>query len=241
MQKLPVNSLSLEFMEELRLTIKELEEREFRGVIITSSAPTVFSAGLDLTELFHPEESRLRSFWRALQELWKTIYVSPLITIAAVNGHAPAGGCLLSLSCDYSIMVKAENAKIGLPATRIGIFAPKWFASMYINALGFRRAEHGVKLGLVFSPEEALRYNIVDELVDSVADLLPKAEQEMDDWLKIPKSAWYKAKLNFRKSEVDDLNRYQEEEIEEVVKLIYLEETQNNLAKYFENLKHKSQ
>lgn len=57
---------------------------------------------------------------------------------------------------------------------------------MYVNAVGFRRADHSLKLGKMFTPEEALKLNLVNDLVDSPAELMEKAEQEMEKWLKVP-------------------------------------------------------
>ncbi|KAF8768109.1 enoyl-CoA delta isomerase 1, mitochondrial-like [Argiope bruennichi] len=240
MQRPPVNSLNLELLEQLTATIKDLEKKQFRGMILSSSSPTVFSAGLDITEMYKPKEERLRQFWKALQTMWKTLYLTPLVTIAAINGHAPAGGCLVSLSCDHSIMVKSR-ASIGLNETMLGIVAPQWFRKVYINSIGFRQAEHALKLGKMFSPEEALKLGLVNELVDSPSDVLPKAQEEMEKWMKIPASALQMTKLSLRKPDVDELISYEKKELEEIVFFVNQEKVQAMLGKYFESLKGKKQ
>ncbi|GFS41864.1 hypothetical protein TNIN_182341 [Trichonephila inaurata madagascariensis] len=126
LQRPPVNALSSELLEKLTTAIKDLEERKFRGFILTSDSPKVFCSGLDINELYKPPEEKLKLYWKAFQNLWKTLYSTPLITIAAVNGHAPAGGCVLTLSCDHSIMVKSGGF-IGLNETLLGLAAPKWY------------------------------------------------------------------------------------------------------------------
>jgi len=238
MQRLPVNSLNLELLQDLTAAIKDLEEKEYKGIILSSSSPTVFSAGLDITEMYKPDEARLREFWVSLQTMWKTLYATPLMTIAAVNGHAPAGGCLLTMTCDHSIMVESR-ATIGLNETMLGIVAPKWFRALYVNTIGFGRAEHALKLGTLFTAEEALKLNIVDQLVESPADLLPKAEEQLDKWLKIPRAALQMTKISLRKAHVDELISYEQQEVEEIVRLILQDETQGVLGKYFESLKGK--
>lgn len=55
-----------------------------RGMILSSSNPKIFSAGLDFTEMYQPDESRLREFWRMLQEVYLKLYGSQMITIAAI-------------------------------------------------------------------------------------------------------------------------------------------------------------
>ncbi|GFV92854.1 enoyl-CoA delta isomerase 1, mitochondrial [Trichonephila clavipes] len=238
MQRPPVNSLNLELLEQITAAIKDLEQKKFRGMILSSNSPTVFSAGLDITEMYNPKEERLRAFWKTLQQMWKTLYLTPLVTIAAINGHAPAGGCLMSLSCDHNIMVKSR-ASIGLNETMLGIVAPKWFRAVYINSLGFRKAEHALKIGKLFSPEEALKLDLVKELVDSPSDVVPKAQEELDKWMKIPGAALQMTKLSMRKPFVDDLISYEEQEVEEIVHFVYQEQVQKTLGKYFESLKDK--
>ncbi|GBN49979.1 Enoyl-CoA delta isomerase 1, mitochondrial [Araneus ventricosus] len=238
MQRPPVNSLNLELLEQLTSTIKDLEKKQFRGMILSSSSPTVFSAGLDITEMYKPNEERLRKFWTALQTMWKTLYLTPMVTIAAINGHAPAGGCLVSLSCDHSIMVKSRAA-IGLNETMLGIVAPQWFRKVYINSIGFRQAEHALKLGKMFTPEEALKLGMVNEIVDSPSDVVPKAQEELDKWMKIPAAALQMTKLSMRKPDVDELISYEKKELEEIVHFTNQEIVQTMLGKYFDSLKNK--
>ncbi|GIY41794.1 enoyl-CoA delta isomerase 1, mitochondrial [Caerostris darwini] len=238
MQRPPVNSLNLELLEQITAAIKDLEKKKFRGMILSSNSPTVFSAGLDITEMYKPKEERLRKFWVALQTMWKTLYLTPMVTIAAINGHAPAGGCLVSLSCDHSIMVKSR-ASIGLNETMLGIVAPKWFRAVYINSLGFRKAEHALKLGKMFTSEEAQKLGLVNELVDSPSDVLAKAQEELDRFMKIPAAALQMTKLSLRKPHVDELISYEKQELEEIVYFVSQEETQKLLGKYFESLKDK--
>lgn len=56
-----------------------------RGLVIGSSLPKIFSAGLEITEMYQPDEARLREFWRTLQEFWIKLYGSQMITIAAIT------------------------------------------------------------------------------------------------------------------------------------------------------------
>ncbi|XP_054710837.1 enoyl-CoA delta isomerase 1, mitochondrial-like [Uloborus diversus] len=238
MQRPPVNSLNLEMIQEITAAIKNLEKKRYRGFILGSSSPTVFSAGLDITEMYQFKEERLRQFWTSLQTMWKTLYATPLISIAAINGHAPAGGCLLSISCDHSIMVKPKTT-IGLNETLLGIVAPQWFRDVFVHTIGFRLAEHALKLGTLFTAEQALNISLVNDLVESPAELMSKAEEEMDKWLKIPDAARIMTKVSLRKPAVDKLISYEKQELEEIIKLMNREETQKMLGKYFESLKGK--
>ena len=119
------------------------------------------------------------------------------------KGHAPAGGCLLAMSCDYRIMARGDYS-IGISATRIvsppnlllyyiiiflysfeGIQPPFWVRDTMINTIGFRHAEKALQLGLLFNPEEALNIKLVDEVVEK-DELISKAEDKIKEWLSIP-------------------------------------------------------
>ena len=101
----PVNSLSLEMCRDISSSLKELEaERKLNALVIKSSNSNVFSAGLDIMELSNPDKSRLDQFWNSLQECFMNLYGSKLATIAAIEGSAPAAGCMLAMACDYRTM-----------------------------------------------------------------------------------------------------------------------------------------
>lgn len=108
------------------------------------SSPTVFSSGLDIFEMYKPDPKRARDFWRTLQDCWLKLYGSPFPTAAAINGHAPAGGCLFSISCEYRVML--PNFTIGLNETKLGIVAPTWFQASMRNTISLRDA------GKLFKP-----------------------------------------------------------------------------------------
>lgn len=78
-------------------------------------------------EMHKPDPLRLRDFWTSFQELYLTLYGSKLACIAAIEGHAPAAGCMLALSCDYRIMSQTighGTPTIGLNESKLGIVAP---------------------------------------------------------------------------------------------------------------------
>ena len=67
--------------------------------------------------------------------MWLSLYTAPLPVIAAINGAAPAGGCLMAMSCDYRIMAQHPKFNIGLNETLLGIVAPTWFMDTMIRYL----------------------------------------------------------------------------------------------------------
>merc|ERR1711994_161685 len=101
MNKAPVNSLNMEFLQELSATLETTRKD---------------STGLEMTEMHQPDPARLREFWRSLQSVWLQLYSFSLPTAAAITGHSPAGGCLLALCCDYRVM-QGPKFTIGLNET----------------------------------------------------------------------------------------------------------------------------
>merc|ERR1719379_3395470 len=100
--------MDLTFWQELLAAFLECEnDAKVRAIIFQSGLKkSVFTAGLDLKELYGPTTSkeRLFQFWGTLSEAATKIYGSKKVTIAAINGACPAGGCLLALCCDYRII-----------------------------------------------------------------------------------------------------------------------------------------
>ena len=121
-------------------SIKNVEANpKIQSVVLASSNPTIFSAGLDITELVTPDKDRLPKFWNSLQQVYIDLYGSRLATVAAIQGHAPAAGCFLAMACDYRVMfagsINSETKKkhvptIGLNETQLGIAAPPWMGQL---------------------------------------------------------------------------------------------------------------
>ena len=85
MARAPVNSLNLEFLNELTTTLNEVKKQKTKGIVLTSSLPTIFSAGLDIMEMCKPDISRCTQFWNALQDFWLTLYGLEIPIAAAIN------------------------------------------------------------------------------------------------------------------------------------------------------------
>ncbi|NP_001291106.1 enoyl-CoA delta isomerase 1, mitochondrial [Esox lucius] len=237
MESSPVNSLSLDFLTEFCISLEKLEmDKSCRGVIITSTLPKVFSAGLDIMEMYGKSPERCGEFWKAVQEMWLKVYGSDMVTIAAINGSSPAGGCLMALACDYRIMADNPRYSIGLNETQLGIVAPFWFKDTMINTVGNRTAEVALQLGLLYSAPDALKIGLVDQLVPQ-DQVLTAAQENMAKWLAIPDPARQITKSMMRKQTIDRLLSNRETDITNFVSFITKESIQRSLRMYLEMLK----
>ncbi|XP_028670198.1 enoyl-CoA delta isomerase 1, mitochondrial [Erpetoichthys calabaricus] len=239
MKSPPVNSLSLDFLTEFSISIEKLEmDRKCRGVILTSGLPKVFSAGLDIMEMYGKGPEHCAEFWRAVQEMWLKLYGSNMITIAAVNGSSPAGGCLMAMACDYRIMADNPKYSIGLNETLLGIVAPFWFKDTMMNTIGFRATELALQLGLLHNAPNALRVGLVDELVPE-KEVLSAASTAISKWLAIPDHARQITKSMMRKPTIDRLLSHRDQDINNFVSFITKDSIQKSLQVYMERLKQR--
>ncbi|XP_051166402.1 enoyl-CoA delta isomerase 1, mitochondrial-like [Leptopilina boulardi] len=238
MARPPVNSLNLELLTELTTTLNEMKTQKLKGIIITSSLSTVFSAGLDIMEMYKVDVKRCSQFWTALQDFWMTLYGLQIRTAAAINGASPAGGCLTALACEYRVMVNGKN-KIGLNETKLGIVAPQWFKDTFISTVGYRKAEIALLRGTLFTPEEALNINLVDELASDKADAIAKCEKYINSFDKIPAEAVGVTKLQLRNNLISWLKNNREKDTEIFVNFVMNPRVQAGLEIYLQSLKKK--
>jgi len=249
-----VNSLSLEMCQAISKSIKSIESDhpKVQALVLTSSNPSILSAGLDLTELYNPDPQRLPQFWNSFQQLFIDLYGSRLAVICAIEGHAPAAGCMLAMASDYRIMASPTSnssvdneekrggggGTIGLNETLFGIAAPPWLGQLMIRTIGFRKAEEALALGKLFSPEEALHLGLVDKIVPN--DLvLDRCQDTAAYWAKIPAQARVASKMLARKEYIDDLILKRELDNQHFCAFIQNDAVQAGLGAYLNSLRNK--
>ena len=162
----PVNALDPGLCRDLRSALDAAVIAEARGIVL-SGGPKVFSAGLDVPYLLGLGDDReaLTSAWQSFFAAARALAACPVPVVAAVAGHAPAGGCVLALCCDYRVMA-AGDFRIGLNETQVGLVAPEGVQRLLRRVVGPNRAEHLLVMGEMVEAERALRIGLVDELAD---------------------------------------------------------------------------
>jgi 3,2-trans-enoyl-CoA isomerase len=193
-------------------------------------------------EMHKPDEKRLAEFWSSFQQVYLDLYGSRLACIAAIQGHAPAAGCMLTLCCDYRIMAASSSElkpTIGLNETKLGIVAPPWLAQLFMDTVGHREAEKGLSLGLLYSPEEALDIGLVDQVVPK-SEVMGKSMEQALVWSKIPPQARVASKQLSRKKQLDHLLATRQADIDHFCGFVNNDMVQSNIAMYLESLKKKS-
>lgn len=231
LSKRPVNSLTQEVCEEVKAKLHELEaDPDIRGVVLGSGVPGIFSAGLDLRSMHGRTTDELAVFWTAVQEMWLALYMSPMATVAAISGHAPAGGCLLALACDYRVMAEGKS-RIGLNESQIGLVAPPWLARMLVDAVGSRKAERMLQLGSLIGPEQALAAGLVDEVVP-MQELPAASMARLNELVAVNPTGFATTKLQVRHYAAEALRKHQSEDLDTFIRSVQKEEVQATLGAY---------
>ena len=160
-----VNALDLELLEALTAAVTGSD----RALVITGTG-SAFSAGVDLRRILDGGERYTEDFLTALSRMFRAVFDHPRPTVAAVNGHAIAGGCVLALACDVRLM---SGGRIGLAELAVGVPFPTAALEIVRHALGSRAGS--VLLGAeTVGHEQALALGMVDELAEP-DELLPRA------------------------------------------------------------------
>jgi len=162
----PVNALDPGLCRDLRTAIDSALEGGAQGLVL-SGGPKVFSAGLDVPYLLSLGDDRhaLRAAWEVFFDCAMALAACPVPVVAALAGHAPAGGCVLALCCDYRVMASGPF-RIGLNETLVGLVAPEGIQRLLRRVVGPHRAERLLVAGEMLDAEQALRAGLVDELVE---------------------------------------------------------------------------
>ncbi|HVT31869.1 MAG TPA: enoyl-CoA hydratase/isomerase family protein [Rhodanobacteraceae bacterium] len=179
----PVNALDPALVRALREAIAEAQHGGARGIVL-SGREGMFSAGLDVPSLLPMKRDELRVFWNDFFGLCADLACSQIPVVAAVTGHAPAGGAVLSIMCDYRVM--AEGAfRIGLNETQVGLAVPAAIQAALRRLVGAYRAERLLVAGAMLESSEAKSAGLVDELV-ATGLVVPRAIAWLGELLALP-------------------------------------------------------
>jgi enoyl-CoA hydratase len=166
------NALTTELCREVSASFAELPASGARAVVLTGGG-TMFSAGVDLLRVAEGGAAYVDEFLPALCDCFLAVFGCELPVVAAVNGHAIAGGCILVCACDYRIM-NAGAGRIGVTELLVGVPFPSSAMEILRFAVGTHRLSRLVCLGQTFPASEAAGLGLVDEVVAEDA-VLPRA------------------------------------------------------------------
>lgn len=181
----PVNALNPALCDALREAVADTVAGGAHGIVL--SGPKVFSAGMDVPFLLGLGDDRaaLKNAWEAFFAAARALAECPVPVVAAVAGHAPAGGCVLALCCDYRVMA-AGPFTIGLNETQVGLVAPEGVQHLLRRTVGAYRAERLLVAGELVDAGQAMTIGLVDELV-GVDEVSHRAQVWLAGLLALPR------------------------------------------------------
>lgn len=133
------------------------------GMVLTGGEK-FFSIGLNIPELIELDRGGMSDFWRRFVGVARDIYQLPMVTAAALTGHAPAAGTVFALACDYRIAAEGKRM-LGLNEIKLGIPVPYISDLMLRQIVGDRIATDLLYNGEFIMPERALALQVIDEML----------------------------------------------------------------------------
>ena len=157
------NAIDETFVGELAQAVDEVaRETAVQGVLLASAHPKLFCPGLDLVSLVEYDRASLDRFMKSFGEAALALYGLAKPVVAAISGHAVAGGCVLALTADHRIL--RRGAQIGLNEVRVGVPLP-WTVALLLRASIAPSALSRVALlGNNFTDDEAVALGLVHEV-----------------------------------------------------------------------------
>ena len=232
----PVNALSAELITGLRQAVEAAPQDGARALVLSGS-PGRFSAGLDIPLLLKLDRTAISHVWRELYGLMRALAVSPIPIAAAVTGHAPAGGTVLPIFCDWRVMAEGDW-KVGLNEVRVGLALPPVILSGLSLLVGARQGARLAVGGILISPGEALNAGLVDEVV-MPEQVIPRAIEWCKQLLALPIDAMTVTRRQARNGLFELFGGSLERELEQVTANWWNPEAQSMLRAVAERLGQK--
>jgi enoyl-CoA hydratase len=158
------NALAAPLLDAIAKAFDHVAASGARGVVITGDG-SAFSAGLALPDLIDLDRPAMADAIGTFEDTMRRVLTCPLPTVAAINGHAIAGGCVLALMCDVRIAATGL-ARIGLNEIQLGIGLPAIVVEPLRHRLPSSSLVRIALDGSLFSPDDAARAGLVDDVVD---------------------------------------------------------------------------
>lgn len=222
----PVNALDSAL---LRALADAFDPAALQGVdgVVLSGGPKAFSGGLDVPHLLALDRAGLTAVWSQFFTAARAVAHCAVPVAAAINGHSPAGGCVLALCCDYRVMARGDY-RIGLNETQVGLAAPDAIQALLRRVTGPHRAERLLVAGAMVDAERALAYGIVDELAE-IEQVPMRALNWLRELSNLPREAMLETRKIARADIHTALGAFGDDELDGFIDRWYVESTQSAL------------
>ena len=186
--------MDVELGEALIDAFKAAQDDSIRAVILTGSGSS-FSAGVDLFRVLDGGPDYARRFLPVLDDLLRRVLTFPKPVIAAINGHAIAGGCILAAACDHRIMIDGSG-RIGIPELAVGVPFPALPMGIVAARVADGALRDLVLTGRTVQADEAKSIGLIDEKCPD-GMLMDRAHDVARKYAAIPSTAFALTKEAF--------------------------------------------
>ena len=228
-----VNALDVEVLEEVTGAVRELQSSG-AGALVVTGAGKVFSAGVDLNQVLQGGADYTDRLIPALSDAFDALFCYPGPTVAAINGAAIAGGCVLACACDRRLI--SPGAQIGASEVRVGVPFPAAALEVVRYACG-DHAEDVLLGGRLYRGDDAVASGLAHRVV--AEDLIEAALAEASDLGDISPEAYAHTKAQLRAPTVARIRQAGDTD-REVRRLWGADQTRQRLADSMESLRRRS-
>lgn len=226
-----VNALDLELLLAITQAMGAVDQD--RAVVITGSGST-FSAGVDLQRIVSGGPSYVREFLPALSDSFMAVFDHPGPVVAAVNGHAIAGGCVIAAACDVRLM---SQGAIGLAELGVGVPFPPVAMEIMRHAVG-PAVRHLVLTAALLDAAQAQSIGLIQHVCETSV-LLDSAVDRARQMARIPADVFSLSKRQLQRPARDLIAaRRGDEEI--AVKIWSSDRTRDAIARYLAALRDRT-
>ena len=176
-----------------------------RAMIITGTG-SIFSAGVDLHRLTSAGDAYVEKFVRSLDGLFDRLLRLEIPVVAAVNGHAIAGGCIIAVASDYRLMTEG-NGRIGVPELLVGVPFPPVILELLRASWPPATLGRLVFTGHTCTAPEALALGVIDEVAPAER-LNARAAEVAAQMAAIPRRTFAVTKRQLRAPILERAKRY---------------------------------
>jgi enoyl-CoA hydratase len=222
------SALDVELLDAL---LRELEgvATDVRALVLTGTG-SIFSAGVDLFRLTQEGADYVRRFLPLLSRFLCTLFTFPRPVVAAANGHAIAGGCVLVLACDARLMAEGAG-RIGVPELLVGVPFPAAALEVVRFAVPRDKVQALLYTGRTLPPREALSAGLVDEVV-APENLLARAREVAGQLAQIPPPVYRLTKQSLRAPALERIERARELQDQAALEVWAAAETRAHVREY---------
>ena len=222
------NPINLELINQLSGQIKMAkDDKDIAGIVFTSANSKFFSIGFDIPELINSTRAEFKEFYHYFNLLCIDLYAFPKPIIAAITGHAVAGGCILTLCCDYRFIGEGKKL-MGLNEIKLGVPVPYPADCILRQIVDDRAARMILDTGDFFPPEKTLKMGLVDEVMPQ-EHLVNKAVERVESIESHSLDAYRVIKRNRIEGIVTKIRTSLEEKEKIFIEMWYSTETREKL------------